>query len=607
MEQEREGGEHGGSVPSPLRYPAREVIALHRADGTMVLRSCIALEGVRHNIVDYLEDHARDTPDRVFLAQRSVTREWETLTYADAWARVPAIAQGLIDAGLIPGQMIAILSGASIEHALVMLAGMLIGAPVVPVSPNYSLLPDARPRLEEIVATVEPALVFVQAEAPFAAIRDLPGLADRPWLSVAGGPRSAALADWYALAPGAEVWRRRDAVTADTIGKILFTSGSTGSPKGVVNTQRMLCSAVAAAGTMLHSDTPGVQVDWMPWHHTMGGNTVLHGTLHIGGSLYIDDGRPTPDLFVRTLDNLRDVSPTMMQNVPAAYALLVAALERDDALCATFFGGIERMIYAGASLPQDVWERMQALALRTTGRPVSFGSGYGTTETGPGVTITHWASDGKGEIGLPLAGMEIKLLPVEDRYEIRVRGANVTPGYYRQPALTAQAFDEEGFYRIGDLVQFVDRTNPAAGLRFAGRLSENFKLTSGSWVATGELRLAVLEACRPLITDLVLGGADRDDVRIMAWPAPGTDRETLVAALTDRLRGFNARGGGATHRVAAFRLLDEPPSIGAGETTDKGYVNQRGVLRQRALLVDDLYAATPGPGVVLLTGNGAQA
>ncbi|QYE32968.1 AMP-binding protein (plasmid) [Polymorphobacter sp. PAMC 29334] len=590
-----------------IGYAPREVLVRHGENGCLVLECCQPLTGVETHIVNYLERWAAAAPDRVFLAQRAADRSWETITYAAAWRRVQGIAQGLIDAGHCgDNRAVMILSPASIEHGLLMLAAMLIGAPVVPVSPAYSLLPEARPRLHEIAELIRPAFVFGQTASPYAAVRDTPGLADAAWLN------PAALAEWYGLNATAAVAARRAAVGGDTVAKILFTSGSTGSPKGVINTQSMLCHAIASTSVLIPDPVVGtVFVDWMPWHHTMGGNSVVHGTLRSGGTLYIDDGKPLPGQFERTIENLRDGRPTVMQSIPAAYALLVAALERDDDFRIAFFSRLERLIYAGASLPSDIWDRMQALAVRTRGRQIDFGSALGTTETGPGITVTHWASEGDGEVGLPVAGVEIKLLPVEDRYEIRVRGPNVTPGYFGRPDLTAAAFDQEGFYRTGDLVQLVDPARPELGLKFAGRLSENFKLANGSWVATGELRFAVLEACRPLVGDVVLAGVDRDDVRAMLWPAPGSDLSApralhfLTADIAACLADFNAWRHGATQRIAAFRILMDPPSIGAGEMTDKGYVNQRGVLARRSPLVDDLYAAEPSRDVIPVPPCGA--
>lgn len=604
-----------GETPG-VRFAPKAVKLDRRTDGTVYLRSPIELSGTVDNVVDYLEHHAAQSPERVLLAQRAKGPGWETLTYAQAWQRVQAVARYLLELGLTSETPIAILSGATLEHAIVTFAGMLIGVPVAPISPNYTLLAPARPRLVEIAETLQPGLVFAQDAAQFAQARNVRQLADVPWLSsVASLAGARAIAELYELKPGPEVAAARAAVRPDTVAKILFTSGSTGSPKGVLNTQGMLCACVQAVGLLAVNENPPIILDWLPWHHTVGGNATLHGVLREGGSLYIDDGRPTPADFARTVENLRQVKPTSMLSVPSAIQMLADMMEVDDELREAFFSRLRRMSYAGASLPQEVWTRIQALAVRTLGSQIAFGAGYGTTETGPGISTTHWPSRGGGEIGLPIPGLTVKLVPFEDRYEIRVRGPSVTPGYLRRPDLTAAAFDEEQFYRVGDLVQFANPDRPEDGLRFAGRLSENFKLTNGSWVANGELRLALIEACKPLVTDLAIAGPDRDDVRVMVWvspiertraggPAEGELPDAVYQALAERLaaklRDYNLESGGTTHRVAAFRILHAAASIGAGETTDKGYVNQRGVLNQRAALVDELYSRTPGPEVIRL-------
>ncbi len=602
--------------PAGIRFAPKKVLIEHRADGSILLRSPMELTGAVENIVDYLEQWAQAVPDRVFLAQRAADGGWETLNYAEAWRRVQGVAQWLLDLGLTDQKPIAILSGASLEHAVLTFAGMVIGVPVAPVSPNYTLLSAARPRLAEIAELLQPGLVFAQDAARFASARSVPQLANAPWLSVSPGePGAATMSSLYNTVPGPAVAAARSAVRSSTVAKILFTSGSTGSPKGVLNTQGMLCSAVQASGLVVQSDQTPVGLDWLPWHHTVGGNATLHGILREGGTLYIDDGRPTPGEFAKTVENIRQVRPTSLLSVPSALQMLTDALEADDGLREAFFSRLRRMNYAGASLPQEVWIRMQALAVRTLGTQIAFGSGYGTTETGPGISTTHWSSQGGGEIGLPLPGLTVKLVPVEDRYEVRVCGPNVTPGYFRRPDLTAAAFDKEQFYCVGDLVQFANPDRPEDGLRFAGRLSENFKLSNGAWVANGELRLALIEACKPMVTDLVIAAPDHDDIRLMVWAHPAERQRVgagaegalsqaaysaLAASLAQRLQAYNQDSGGKTHRVAAFRILHTPASIGAGETTDKGYVNQRGVLKCRAALVDELYSATPGSEVILL-------
>lgn len=599
-----------------IRFAPKEVQVQRRGDGSILLSSPIELNGCAGNIVDYLEMWAAAEPERVFLAQRAAGGGWQTLDYAQAWQQVQAVAQALLDSGLTPQTPIAILSGASLDHAVLTLAGMLAGIPVAPISPNYTLLPPALPRLQEIAELLQPGLVFVEDAARFAPARALPQLAGARWLCAQGGGTGMqTIASLHGTRPGPGLRAARQAVQPDSVAKVLFTSGSTGSPKGVLNTHGMLCAAVQAAGLLVVSDQVPVILDWLPWHHTVGGNATLHGVLREGGSLFIDDGRPTPTDFFRTVENIRQVRPTSMLSVPSAIQMLADMMDTDDDLRLAFFSRLRRLGYAGASLPQEVWNRIQALAVRTIGTQIAFTAGYGTTETGPGISTTHWASPGGGEIGLPFPGLTIKLVPFEDRYEIRVKGPNVTPGYLRRPDLTAAAFDDESFYRVGDLVQFAHPERPEDGLRFAGRLAENFKLSNGSWVATGELRLAVIQACQPMVTDLVIAAPDRDDIRLMVWvhpaerqragaPVEGQMAPEAYAALADRLAGllrsYNQGAGGNTHRIAAFRILHTAASIGAGETTDKGYVNQRGVLACRAALVDELYSSHPGPEVVRL-------
>lgn len=600
-----------------LIFAPKEVMAHYRADGCVLLRSPLPLQEVAGNIVDYLEKWASETPDRIFLGQRNKNGGWEELSYGLAWQRVQSVAQALLDLGLNQDTPVAILSGASLEHAILSYAAMLVGVPVAPISPSYSLLPGALPRLAGIAEILRPSLVFVQCTEQFDSARSVSKIDTAKWVTGTAGQQGATfIEDLYKTVPGPQVTAARQAVTPDTTVKILFTSGSTGAPKGVINTQRMLCSDVTATALIVRTKNRPTLLDWLPWHHTMGGNSSLNGALLRGGTLYIDEGRPTTAAaFQATLDNIREIRPTSLLSVPVALQMLVDALEADDSLRRAFFSRIERLMYAGAALSQDVYNRMQAMAVKTIGREIYFGSGYGTTETAPTISVKHWKSQGCEEIGLPIPGLTIKLVPVEDRYEVRVKGENVTPGYFRAPELTAAAFDGEGYYCVGDLVQFIDPANPARGLRFAGRLSENFKLTNGSWVTTGELRVAVLEACRPLISDLVIAGQDRDDIRLMVWASPQERQrlgappegrideahyQALATAIAERLRAFNENNRGATRQIAAFRILHELPSLGAGETTDKGYVNQRGVLQHRAELAEELYALNPGAEVARL-------
>ena len=573
-------------APKGAQFAPREVDLRYRADGTILLRSPMSIEGCERHICAYLERWADLAPDRTFLAQRDAAGDWQRLSYGDAWRRAQAIGQALLDHGLGATAPLAILTGNSIEHALMAFGAMTAGVPVAPISPSYSMTGEGLSRLADIADMLRPRMVFAQSVESLGAAKALPQLADIPWICAEPAPGAIALGAFETVGHIRDAKRAFAAADQESVGKILFTSGSTGKPKGVPNTQAMLCSAVRAAGLAFPVDQPPITVDWMPWHHTLGGNSTLHGILRDGGTMYIDDGRPLPGAFDRTVRNLTEIATTFVQNVPAGFQMLVTALEADSTLRRRFFERLERMAFAGASLAPDTFSRMQQLCVETTGAPIPFIAGYGTTETGPGIASTHWPSEGKGEIGLPFAGCEIKLVPFGDRFDLRVRGPNVFPGYLGRPDLTAKAFDEEGFYKVGDAAQFVDPADPSQGLRFAGRLSENFKLSNGSWVLTGELRSAVLAAA-PSIVEAVIAGHDRNDIRLLVW-AKG-EAAHLAETLRAELEAYNADNRGATRHIAAFLVLTDPPSMAAGEITDKGYVNQRAVLTNRCHLVDDLY------------------
>lgn len=586
-----------------LVFAPREVCAHFRVDQSILLTSPLALAAPVSNLVEYLQHWAEQRPEHIFLGEKSREGGWRTITFAAAWRSVQAVGQSLLDRNLTSDTPIAILSGASIDHAMLTFGAMLVGVPVSPISPNYSLIADALPRLEGILKLLDPAMVFAQDAEALPLARSLALLDQVAWLSaVPGQAGTDFIGDMYDTGVTAAVAEAQAKIDVRKPAKILFTSGSTGAPKGVINTQQMLCTAICAASQLAETAAPPVLLDWLPWHHTMGGNAVLHGALKTGGSLYIDDGRPTPNDFHRTVANIAEIGPTTLLSVPLALQMLAGELERNDAFREAFFASVLRVTYAGASLPQDTWERIQIQARKTLGREIVLGSGFGTTETGPGISITHWPTPGGGEIGLPVPGMTLKLVPQEDTYELRVKGASVTPGYYKSPEITAAAYDEEGFYKVGDLVRFVDPANLHMGLRYAGRLSENFKLSSGTWVATGELRLSLLDVLKPMIADVVIAGHDQEDVRIMLWLA-ATDRAARAEATAEiarRLTKYNAIKTGGAQRIGAFLVLLDPPSIGLGEITDKGYVNQRGVLKNRSDLVADLYAPASSTDVVLL-------
>jgi feruloyl-CoA synthase len=480
-------------------------------------------------------------------------------------------------------------------------------------------------KLRYIFELIRPGLVMVQDGPTFAkalAALDLRGVT---LVHVQRAPEGLDSLPYAALAatkvtPAVDAALAR--VNGDSVGKLLFTSGSTGMPKAVINTQRMMCANLTMAmqtRALAPDDPPPVYLDWLPWNHTMGGNATFHTLLGHGGTLYIDEGRPLPGAFDTTLRNLREVSPTTFSNVPAGYAMLATALEQDEELAQRFFARLNLLSYGGATLSDDLYRRMQALAVKHTGRRIVFFTGWGSTETAPTATSTYWETERVGLIGLPHPGVELKLVPAGPKYELRLRGSIVTPGYHRQPELTKAAFDEEGFYRIGDAGVFVDPDDPSQGLIFAGRVVEDFKLESGTFVHVGTLRVAAIAAASPVIQDALVAGQDKAYVALLAWPnliacrqLAGKPEATLDELIDDPavrqrvhdgLREHNARATGGSQRIERVLLMSEPPSIDGNELTDKGYINQRAALHRRAALVQQLYADPPGDEVIMVGGR----
>ena len=620
-----------GNAAAVLEKPAfrkidwikRDIAVERRDDGTIVLKSRIPLQAYAKHIPAYLAKWAKDAPDRIWLAQRGgPERQWRKVSYAEAKRTVDALTQGLINLKLESGRPIAILSGNSIEHALMTQAAMQARHPVAPVSPAYSLMSQDHAKLKYLFGLIKPATVMVQDGPTFEkALKalDLQGVTVVHVLRPCEGIKSVSFADLAATPVTSDVEKSIAKITPDTVGKLLFTSGSTGMPKAVINTQEMMCANAAmmmqvrprGAGAI-----PPTVLDWMPWNHTMGGNAAFHPVLVDGGTLYIDDGRPIPGQLEETLRNLREVSPTYYANVPAGYAALAAAMEKDDALCRSFFRNLTLMAYGGARLPDDLYDRMQALAVRTTGQRIVFYTGWGSTETAPTATGTYWDTERVGLIGLPFPGVELKLVPCGSKYELRLRGINVTPGYFGQPDLTKKMFDEEGFYCIGDAGVFVDDNDPLQGIIFAGRVVEDFKLTTGTFVHVGSLRTDAIAAATPAVHDALVAGQDREFVGLLAWPnlhacrqivgnAHATFEDVIkhpdvIACVKRGLEAHNTACKGSSMRVARAMLMAEPPSIDGNELTDKGYINQRAGLERRAALVEKLYADRPGEDVIVL-------
>src|SRR5579884_2870567 len=576
-----------------------------RPDGTVVLTSRHPLAAYERSIPEVLRRRADAHPDRPLAAQRDQADRWVPVSYAEARATADALAGAFLELGLGPDRPLMILSGNSVEHLLVSLGAYTAGVPVMPISVAYSLMSKDHERIKAIAQLTRPGLVFADDAEAFARALDV---LDPPHTLIARGDRHGALtlAELSQRSPGDEVERAYQAVGPDTTAKLLFTSGSTGTPKGVINTHRMLCSNQAMLKQIwpFLADEPPVLVDWLPWSHTFGANHNLNLVLFNGGTIYIDDGKPAPPLFPRTVAALREISPTVYFNVPAGFALLAPALESDAELAKRFFERLRFMFYAGAALPEALAIRLRELAGRLADHEVPLTSSWGTTETSPAATSAHYPDPPSGCIGVPLPANTIKLVPVADKLEIRVSGPNVTPGYFRAPELAAAAFDEEGCYCSGDAGKLVDAEDPDRGLRFDGRIAEDFKLLTGTWVTVGPLRLRLLSEAK-VLSDAVICGHDREYVAVLAWinqaeargvTGSGEDvaledaqlREHLAQAL-DRL---NAGAGSAT-RVQRLLLLAEPPSLDAGEITDKGYINQRACLECRAAEVERLYTEDP--------------
>ena len=570
-----------------------EISAERREDGTIVLTSRVALTEWEPSITAVLRKRAAEHPDRPLATHRGAA-----LTYGEARQRSDALARVFVELGLGPDKPVMILSGNSLEHLLVSLAAYAARTPVMPISVAYSLMSSDHARIKAIADVTTPGLVFADDAAQFGPALD--ALTSHvPQTLVARGDREGALRLSETIdRPGGPL----DAdPSPNAIAKLLFTSGSTGSPKGVINTHRMLCSnqAMLKANWPFLSDEPPVLVDWLPWSHTFGGNHNLNLALFNGGTIHIDDGRPVPPLFPRTLAALRDVPPTLYFNVPAGYALLAPALENDAALAERFFSRLRFMFYAAAALPEALATRMLALSARHADHDVPLTSSWGTTETSPAATTAHFPNPPAGCIGVPYPGTAIKLAPVAGKLEIRVSGPIVTPGYYRHPELTAATFDEDGFYRSGDAVKLVDEHDPNKGLMFDGRIAENFKLVTGTWVAVGTLRTRLLSIAG-ILSDAVIAGHDAEYVTALAWvnqaEAPG-DQAALREHLAQALVKLNQDSGSAS-RVERLLLLDTPPSLDAGEITDKGYLNQRRCLECRADEVARLYADPPDAAII---------
>lgn len=584
-----------------------------RDDGSVLVWQKGELGAYPLRLSDRIKHWADAEPDRIWMAERPApgAEGWNTMTYREMLARIRSIGEGLLELGLSVDKPLVILSGNSIAHALMALGAQYVGIPSAALAPAYSLVSEGYEKLFAIRDQITPGAVFADDLTPF-----MPAIeAVFPDLMRLGVTGPGLVRQWDELinTPVSRMVEEANAATGpDTVAKFMFTSGTTGNPKAVIQTQRMLCSnmeMVTDCYAFFRHEHP-VLLDWAPWNHVASGNKVFNMTFYNGGTFYLDSGRPTPALMGETIRNLHEVSPNWFFNVPAGYEMLVEAMEEDHELAEKFFRDLKLMMYAGAGMAKHTWEELERYAVETTGARVFLSCGLGATETAPFALFNTEPSDVPGNIGIPSKGMVLKLVPNDGKWEARLKGPNVTPGYWRDPELTAEAFDEEGFYQLGDALRFADPDDPARGFFFDGRVAENFKLGTGTWVSVGALRAKLIDALGGLVRDAVIVGEGRDHLGALLVPfrpaaekillgAGGMDDTelwadpALRAEIAERLAAYNAKATGSSLRVPRALVLTEPLSIDKGEVTDKGSVNQRAVRSHRGDLVEAIYSDDP--------------
>lgn len=593
-----------------------------RADGSIVLKNLNPMGVPAKNALEPLKKWASEQPDKLWLAERPEGKAqkgvWNTKTFAAAWEEVQILASQLLERSIGRGAPLMILSSNSIEHALISYAAMLCGAPAVPISPAYSLMSSDFAKLRQVFSVVRPKAIFVQDYEMFAAALEQLDLDGVDVIAVKNaGNRVTPYSDLLTPLNMNAVADSYESLVWDDIAKLLFTSGSTGMPKAVINTHRILCVNMVMGRKLIveDEDTEHVSISWLPWNHIFGGNSVLHTSLVIGSTLYLDRGKPLPGLFEESIFNLKEIAPTAYTNVPMAYNMLAEALEEDEDMAKLFFSRVRFLAYGGAALGQDLAERIQKIAIKTMGERILFTTGYGATETGPTIMGVHWMTEQMGLLGLPLPGVEIKLAPVGSKLEVRARGDCITPGYFKDAEKTRNAFDEEGFYCLGDGAKFVDDNDISKGVVFDGRIAEDFKLSSGTWVNAGRLRVNIIDAMEGLLRDCVVAGLDKEYIGVLGFldmtvvenllgEGVGIDEALASKALRDELMrqllAYNEKNLGSSTKVRRLLLTRNPPNADKSEITDKGYINQGAVLAARVDEVLRLYATEPDEGVVCL-------
>ncbi len=598
----------------PLKQLPPQVEVDRRDDGTVLIWQTHEVGEVDQSIAHIFAEKCAEHPERKFICEREGgSGPWDHITYGQAWDQARAVAQAMLDKGMGPQTPVMILSSNSIKHGVMMLGAMLARVPVAPISVPYSLMSPGHAKLKHVFAVTQPKMVFAEQGALYqAALDDLP----LDGVSVITGEEG--YDDLIATEPTDAVLESLNLIDHDTVFKYLFTSGSTGMPKGVIQTHGMMVATIAGGQALRieeeeEEEAPNT-LEWMPWNHISAGNISFNGNLKGGGTLWLDAGKPIPGMFDQTIANLKEISPRVFGSAPVAFGMLAEAMEKDEALRKSFFAKLEYMGYGGATLSSDLYDRMQTLAIKETGQRIPFTTMYGATET-QGITVVHWVTERVGLIGLPFPGLTLKLVPNGTKMEVRVKGASVTPGYLNDPEKTMEAFDEEGFYSLGDAGKFMDEDDPAQGLVFDGRVTEDFKLSTGTWVSVGTVRPDAVAAATPYVTDAVVCGLDKPYIALLAWPnipacqalVEGGDqlsidellaRDEVRDAVREGFRKHNANSGGSSTRISRVILMAEPPSIDGHEITDKGYVNQRATLERRGDLAALLYQDPPHESVI---------
>ncbi|OUR80262.1 hypothetical protein A9Q83_01930 [Alphaproteobacteria bacterium 46_93_T64] len=607
-----------------LNRPEPDISVDKNSDGSYLIQSNIAIGEFEKNAAAFWLRSAEEFPDREFLVHCGPDGDWPVLTYSEARDQANQISTWLLEHGYSEKTPILILSGNSFAHALLSMGALQIGVPIVPVSPSYSLMSWNFEKLKYAADLVQPKMVFAENGTLYGqAVKALEAF-DLDIATVDGDDLGGM--DFENLFPPVDLPRveaARQRVEHDTLAKILFTSGSTGMPKAVPNTHRMICSGQKMHELISEPRDPigdrSLVLDWLPWHHTFGGNVNFFGNIRVAGTMYMDDGKPIPGLFDRTIDNIKKIRPTRFSSVPTAFSFLLDQLEKDDELVEAFFDRVKICQYGGAALSQELYERMQVLAIKHTGMRMPFGTGWGSTETTGMGTAVYWEEDKVGLIGVPYSGVQVKLIPVGEKFEIRVKGPHVHTGYYRRPDLTEEYFDEDGFYCMGDAVNFMNAEKLEQGLVFNGRVSEDFKLANGTWVETGSLRLNLIDALDPLVRDVVIAGHDREEIAILIVPNEAVMKkaienghvmegpESLVSqteildAVREKLETYHKTNKNKSRFVAHALIMGYPLSSDENEITDKQYINQSAVLGNRAQLVERLYNKVSPPEILHFT------